>query len=145
MIASHVAKSTRKTYTAGLKKFSEFCQKNNQSTLPAVVTTVINFLAEICSENVAYRSAKVYLAAITNLHTESGRSSPCSTVLVKHALKGYARKNPPKSDKRLPVTINLMVLFKKQIFEHPFLYNYDKCMYWCAFSFAFLVLFVSVR
>ena len=114
-----------------------FCRQRHLSSLPASVITVINFMASLADTNIAFRTAKVYLAGISNSHTEAGLYSPATAMQVKHAMKGYARQLPAKSDKRLPITMRLMRLLKTRIFEPQFLFNYDKCLYWNACTLAF--------
>jgi hypothetical protein len=89
-----------------------------------------------CSTGKPQQQLWVYLAAINNLHRENTVPSMSSNDLVCRALNGYKRLDLPESDKRLPITMDIMRLLKDCLRESV-MPDHDKAFYWIAFTVAF--------
>ena len=59
-----LAANTRYTYSTSQQRFKTFCQAINASTLPTYEATLTLFITHLATENISYKTIKVYLSAV---------------------------------------------------------------------------------
>ena len=133
---NHVAPSTRATYNSALRVFRTFCTDCHLVHLPASSSTILHCLAQLFHNGLSYGTARVYLAAVSNLHSEAIYVNPADSADVTQALTGFKRLAGVSHDSRLPITLDIMRLLKTNIYS-SFLSGYDKDLFWSASTLAF--------
>ena len=132
-----LAASTRKSYTAGQKKFINFCTqlgKLHSSGSPCPVDKwTLCFFATFLAGSLRHSSIKVYLSAVRSLHIDEGFLDPLLNCLrLQRVVRGIKRAQGSSSYSRLPITDGLMmVIFKSLDLSVP-----DHCMFWAACTLA---------
>lgn len=104
--------------------------------MPATVESFLAFLAHCFNHGVPYFTVKVYAAAVGARHSEHNLPSPTNAIVVLQALGGYKRLRSAVTDKRLPITVEIMRFLKSRLFSSE-LSIYEKCLFWSAFTLAF--------
>ncbi|MXX24187.1 MAG: tyrosine-type recombinase/integrase [Caldilineaceae bacterium SB0668_bin_21] len=91
-IAVAYSDNTRRAYVAA---WDRFCQAVGPSrAMPATPETVANYLAMLAEEGKSVATIRLAAAAISAAHRAAGDvDSPCSSPVVKTALKGISRQN----------------------------------------------------
>ncbi|XP_055353478.1 uncharacterized protein LOC129599291 [Paramacrobiotus metropolitanus] len=135
LLGAHISSSSRTTYDCSLNRFRTFCLENRLTPLPAAPATVAAFVAHLFEDKAAFRTCKVYLAAIHNYHREAGLPNPAADDLVIRAVNGYKRLNGPTPDRRLPITMDVMRSLKTRLAEYK--NTEEALMLWSAFCMAF--------
>lgn len=133
---AHITPSTRKTYDAAWSKFAIFCRHHNYTMMPASEKTILRFIATLHASNTAPSTARMYLAGIANRHREHNLVPLTLGLPIKHAMDGFERLHKPQRDKRLPITLDLMRLLKRnlQASADP---PQNKLVLWAAFTIAY--------
>ena len=131
-----IAPSTRRTYQAANKSFTQFCTHFSIEPYPATSLTLHYFCAEL-SQKLSYKPIKVYLSAIRFEHLERGLPDPTDNELLHMLCKGIKRLQGDNTTLRLPITINIMRMLKDQL-HHSHQYSLvEKRLLWSAFTIAF--------
>lgn len=132
-LVNGLAASTRKSYTAGQKKFINFCTQlgklhSSGSPCPVDEWTLCLF-ATFLAGSLRHSSIKVYLSAVRSLHIDEGFPDPLLNCLrLQRVVRGIKRAQGSSSYSRLPITDGLMmVIFKSLDLSVP-----DHCMFWAA-------------
>ena len=89
-----LAANTRGTYSTGQQRFKTFCQAINARTLPASEATLTLFITYLATENISYKTIKVYLSAVRHMHVSAGMFSEFAlhlTPRLQLTLKGIQR------------------------------------------------------
>ncbi|OWA53761.1 hypothetical protein BV898_18183 [Hypsibius exemplaris] len=136
LVHHHIARTTRKTYQTGLKRFRRFCAARNLPMSSVDVDAIVHFLTDLFRCGLSRSTARVYLAGLSHLFRETALHDLCGHEKVFHALAGYGRLCGKTLDHRLPITLDVMKFLKNQLGDSD-LTNYSKRLYWCAFCFAF--------
>ena len=107
-----LAKATRTTYAAGIRRYTNFCKAAKLSTTPATESTLILFATHLATANISQASIKVYLSAIRHIHVLQGlhdqfsqQLTPRLQIILKGIKKHQALTHPPRV--RLPITIQI--------------------------------------
>ena len=100
-----ISGSTRRTYSAGERRYLGFCAVCKWDPLPASDFMLSAFAAHIAGR-VKPGTVRVYLAAVRNLHLDLGLPDPTAdAALLPRVTKGISRAGlPGVSRPRLPIT-----------------------------------------
>ncbi len=141
-----LAASTHRTYSAGLRKFYEFCSIYNLTTpFPISELHLCYFVAFLAEQDLAPSSCSTYLAAVRNAQIALGLPEPrehSSLPLLKRVLSGIRRcrlqqgKGCKKT--RLPVTVELLKRMKDRLDQSS---DPDKVVLWAVACTAFFGFF----
>ena len=108
--------------------------------MPTTEPTLLLFLAFLAKEGLAYTTIKVYLAAISNLHTTAGlhnvysqQLTPYVEQVVQGIKKEQLRSRPPRI--RLPITTEIMSCIHKVLLQSR--NDHQSIMMWAACCTAF--------
>ena len=71
-IAGGLTSSTIATYSAGRKKYIQFCTTHQAIPLPSSETTLILFASYLATTNISHTTIKVYLSAVHHMHVFAG-------------------------------------------------------------------------
>ena len=104
-----ISNSTRRTYSAGERRYLGFCTICKWDPLPASDFMLSAFVAHIAGR-VKPGTVRVYLAAVRNLHLDLGMPDPTAdAVLLPRVTKGVSRAHSPGlSRPRLPITATVL-------------------------------------
>ena len=92
-----IAPSTRRSYSAGEKRYLSFCAVCKFDPLPASDSLLSAFATHLTT-HVKPGTIKVYLSAVWNLHLELGLRDPTQgTTLLRRVMKGIDRQHGPGS------------------------------------------------
>ena len=139
-----LAASTRKTYQAGVNKFTAFCAMYNIiNPLPVSQSVLCLFISHLANLGLSYGTIKTYLAAIRHLHISKDLPEPRSSPMPKLALveRGIRRAKLAEhaGRVRLPITPSILqqikALWSKQAND------FDIVMLWAACCTAFFGFF----
>ena len=135
-----LAASTRYTYSTGQQRFKTFCQAINASILPTSEATLTLFITHLATENISYKTIKVYLSAVRHMHVSAGMFSefcqqltPCLQLTLKGIQRSQAVSHSPKP--RLPITLQLLQNIYTYLSQQPHCYN--NILMWAACCLAF--------
>ena len=134
-----IATSSRRTYKAGMSRYTEFCRQRKWSPFPASESSLVESVASTAFE-VQYQTLKVYLAGIKHHHQLAGLPDPIATsIRLPLVLRGIRQRGLQLPSKllRLPITIKIMGELKCALREQLDLSTDDLRMYWAAFTTAF--------
>ena len=141
-----LAASTHRTYSAGLRKFYEFCNAYNiANPFPVSELHLCYFVAFLAEQDLAPSSCTTYLAAVRNAQIALGLPEPrehSSLPLLKRVLAGIRRcrlqlGNSSKKT-RLPVTVELLKRMKDWLDQSS---DSDKVVLWAVACTAFFGFF----
>ena len=71
-IAGGLTPSTIATYSAGRKKYIQFCTTHQATPLLSSETTLILFASYLATTNISHTTIKVYLSAVRHMHVVAG-------------------------------------------------------------------------
>ena len=143
LLQDGLAKSSRKTYATGQRRYLTFCKATGIKPVPTTGCTLTLFITHLATSNVSLRTIKVYQAAIRYMHVCIGLYNHYNHQITPRLLRlrGIKKHQAGKhfSKPCLPITIKIlhkikMVLFKKA----P---SYDNTTFWamcCTAFFGFL-------
>ncbi len=135
-----VAKSTRRSYRAGLKLYKQFCSTYAISPLPATELTLRFFCAQ-ASSSVTAPTIAVYMSAIRLYHLEKGYPDPTANApLLKYLLQGIKRSQSTRPTQKHPITPDLLKRLKP-LLKSSGLSSSQWHLYWAAFTLAFYAFF----
>jgi len=89
-LANSKAANTKRAYRSDWTHFSEWCEKNGLSALPAEPETLVYYITSL-GETLKASSIKRKMVAISQRHETAGYDSPTKTVLVKGVWEGLQR------------------------------------------------------
>ena len=140
-----LASSTRRSYQAASKRFSEFCSRFSITTpFPVTEQVLCCFAAYLADVGLKPGTVKVYLAAVRNLQLSLGLPDPrdqSSLPFLKRVLMGISRAQMPRSAQnrpRLPITGPLLVRIHSILKQSS---NPEKICIWAICSLAFFGFF----
>ena len=132
--------STRRSYTAGQKKFWQFCAKfpslvSQPFPLPTPEDTLMMFVSWL-AQLLAPALVAVYLASMRSLHLEYGFDDPTvATPRRRRVLKGIRRSSSHVRSRRLPITKVILRSLHAQLSVVPS--DVDATMCWATCCLAF--------
>ena len=132
-----IANSTRRTYSAGIRRYTTFCTSKQWQSFPATESTLRYFAAYLANQ-VSYKTIKLYMAGIRFAHIENSLTDPFQDAPLLHLLlRGIKRSVGISSQRRLPITMALLRQIKTELAQAPDILPHDKLMLWSAFTLAF--------
>jgi hypothetical protein len=137
LLADSLSPATCRAYRVGHRAFINFCGKWNRNPLPASMDTITLFISHLRSLNLAYKSTKLYLAAVANLHVENNLPSDViSAPGIIRVMRGYKRQVGVTRRTKTAITIDVLRKLKNSIASSDFKLQ-DQRMLWCASTTAF--------
>ena len=129
-----IADSTRGSYQAGIRRYSNFCASRGWPSFPATETT-LRFFAAYLADQVSFKTIKLYMAGIRFAHTENSLPDPFLAAPLLHLLlRGIKHTLGLTSLQHLPITMTLLQQIKEELARAP---DYLLLMLWSAFTLAF--------
>lgn len=115
-----LAPNTRKTYAAGLLRFTQFCDKYNipeDSRMPASSSLLAMFLAESAASNVSHECARNWMSGLHFWHNAHDAPWFGNSGQVQSVSKGVKKLVPDSSKRepRTPVTMKHMYALREHL------------------------------
>ena len=85
------SENTRRNYAGQCRKFRAWCEREDQSALPAQPEVVAAYAAELADEGKSLSTIRLAVAAIVDAHRRVGLESP-QTTGVTETLRGLTRQ-----------------------------------------------------
>ena len=139
LAAMAIAPTTRRTYTTGERKFTQFCALQRWTSMPAT-DTMPSCVAAHLTQSVQPQTIHVYMAAVRNMHLEAGFRDPTMNALLPpRVMQGIKRTatDPAIQRTRLPITIDLLRKLTNQLSLDRRRHQQDKGMLKAAMVLAF--------
>ena len=100
--------------------------------------TTLRFFAAYLSDQVIFKTIKLFLTGICFAHTENSLPDPFEEAPLLHLLvRGIKRTVGLSSRQWLPITLTVLRQYKKELARAPDFLPSDKLMLWSAFTLAF--------
>ena len=129
-----IADSTRRSYQAGIRRYSNFCASRGWPSFPATETT-LRFFAAYLADQVSFKTIKLYMAGIRFAHTENSLPDPFLAARLLHLLlSGIKHTLGLTSRQYLPIIMTLLWQIKEELARAP---DYLSLMLWSVFTLAF--------
>ncbi|XP_062582805.1 uncharacterized protein LOC134244566 [Saccostrea cucullata] len=109
LIQGSLSANTYKAYQGALTNFKKFL--NNCGTtlyFPIPVDHLLNFIAHLSISGTAYRTAALYISALSYIHKLRGIQDNTQSFIVKKALQGLHKKRGITLDSRIPLTVSIL-------------------------------------
>ena len=87
----HGAENTKRGYAADLRSFWDYCERQQLQYVPADVTTVAGYVAQLADRGRKLATVHRHVAAIAKLHQLAGEPSPTGHEALGVVLDGIAR------------------------------------------------------
>ena len=139
-----LAKTTRATYSTGVKQYLYFCSQHNLCPqhnlclLPPIEQTIALFITSL-AQQLRGTTISVYMVAIRMFFLEHGFSSPFTNFdqlqLVMRGIKHQQGQHP--NNQRLLITKSITVELNQAVSHFNLLSNHDKLTLWAALTTAF--------
>ena len=106
---SGIRASTKRTYSSVQRQFTDFCNTYSLCPVPATEVTLLLYITHLNKKALAHASVLVHLAAIRNLHIESGFGGPnIQCPQIKQALRAV-KEWGPKPVAKSPIKLQLLM------------------------------------
>ncbi|XP_060139102.1 uncharacterized protein LOC118082278 isoform X1 [Zootoca vivipara] len=137
-VLASVAPSTLSTYKKAWSDFRTFRARTLGSEMdtPPNKREVLAYLVNLRRLGRAARTLHIQTAAISFFSKASYSTDPCADFLVRKALEGWRRLQPPRKDSRKPITFNLLFQIHKQLRKLCWS-KYEARLFSAAYSIAF--------
>jgi len=99
------AENTRRAYRIGWNDFSAYCTTNRFDPLPASPQILALYVTTL-AQRAKLATIRLYLAAVSEKHRETGLESPTSHEMVRRVLRGVARTNGASQARKSAVTLD---------------------------------------
>ena len=114
-----------------------FCHKYAIEPLPASELTLCYYCTQL-SHLVSYATIKMYLAGVRLFHIENHVADPTKEAPLLHYLYTAIRRHSGDNKlNRLPITLQLLHVMKRELSRKQSLAPLDKALFWAAFTLAF--------
>lgn len=120
-------------YQSAQRRYVDFCRLDDRlspegALVPADEQTLMRF-ATMLADKLTHSSIKLYLSAVRSLHIDHGLADPLTNCLqLQRLLRGIKRVQGSPTPKRLPITIDVLVVIKRSLdLSSP-----DHIMLWAA-------------
>ena len=119
-----LAKSSRNTYTAGRRRYVNFCKMTRIHPIPTSECTLTLFISHLATSNISQGTIKVYLSAVRHMHVCKGlhnhfnrQITPRLHLILRGIKKRQAGMHSGKT--RLPITIQMLYNIKPLLSKKP--------------------------
>ena len=136
-----LASSTVRTYAAGIRHYSSFCQQVHTQATPTNESILCRFVTHLANNNISHNAIRVYLAGVRQLHIRRSVRMPelCSMPRLNQVLRGIkirqSKSGTVRQQPRLPITPEVLLRIKST-WEREGI-NTDRIMLWAAFTTCF--------
>lgn len=136
LIGSAWATKTLNTRNSQWKRYITFCHANGLSPLPASLSTVLRFVAEL-SGSCKFSTINNYISAVNRLHKFYGYDTDFrSYFAMQLCISGLKRKLGTAVDQKMPLSVKqLSGIYHKLDFS-----RIENRVFWCATIFSFRTL-----
>lgn len=107
LIESTISDSTKRAYKSDWKIFVDWCEKYQVASLPASSETVSLWVTSLDGTR-CLSTIRRYVSSVSVAHRIAGFDSPCSSDLVKRAIRGIARTHEYNVTKASPISWDLL-------------------------------------
>ena len=83
-LTAGLATSTIATYSAGKRRYLQFCGRAKVPATPASEATIILFVSHLATTNISHSSIKIYLSAVRHMHIIRGLHNEFNQLLTPH-------------------------------------------------------------
>lgn len=136
-MANSIAESTKRVYQDDFKAFTNWCNQQSVSALPAESVTVANFIADQANQGFKPSTLNRRLAAIKFFHEAQGLPSPTTHKGVSATLKGIRRTLGTAPEKKAAATIDTLYQLLARIDTKTTTGKRDKALILLGFAGAF--------
>lgn len=110
LLYASLANSTLESYSLGLQRFDSFrLQYSLIKNWPPNVEHIVQFIAMLSLSGLSHATARLYVAGIGFHCKVQGHEDVTKHFLVAKVLEGLKRSNACLHDRRLPVTVSMLV------------------------------------
>ena len=141
-IGNSVAPSTKTAYASAQRRYLGFCEATNVNPpYPLHEPSVCRYVAYLVDQGLKHRTIKAYLSGLRFAQTHLELDNPLQQSMpqLEYVLTGIKRvqaRQGPRSDRRLPITLEvLQSLWRQWKEKSP---NVDNSMLWAAACTVFL-------
>ncbi|XP_077778997.1 integrase/recombinase xerD homolog [Podarcis muralis] len=112
-----VAPSTMRSYKKAWADFLKFRSRMHSSRQNAIPSTreVLHYLAHLKELGRAPKTLNIQSAGISYFCKTFFATDPCAEFIVRKTLEGWRRAQPPSSDKRRPITYDILTQIHKKL------------------------------
>ena len=140
LLHTGLAKSSRKTYAAGKRRYFNFCKLVGKKLIPTTECTLTLFVTHLATSNTSLRTIKVYLAAVRHMHVCKGLHKQFNyqvTPRLHLILRGIKKRQAGRrfTKPRLPITIPIPRSIKTPLSKEAS--SYDSTTFWAMCCLAF--------
>ena len=107
--------NTRRNYACQFRKFREWCEREDQSSLSASPEVVAAYAAELAKDGKSMSTVRLAVAAIVDAHKRAGLDSPVTTG-VGETLRGLARQVGVGQKQAKPLDADALAAIKATAF-----------------------------
>lgn len=109
LIQGFISTNTHKAYQGALTNF----KKNMNScglalVFPIPIDHLLDFIAHLSISGTAYRTAALYISALSYIHQLEASKITSNPLLLKKALQGLHKKRGITTDPRIPLTLSIL-------------------------------------
>jgi len=132
-----ISPATTKAYTAGMRKYINFCSEASLQLTPVSENTLMLFATYLAEQNLSYPTIRVYLSAIRYNCTTTRESLPLTKPRLNYILKGIRKSHAMiyQPREQLPITFSIMIRLHQTFTNSSG--NYGDVMIWAACCLAY--------
>ena len=135
-LSKGLASGTRKAYSAGQRRYLDFCERAGITGLPTNENTLCLFAAALAEEGLLAATIRAYLSAVRNLHVEEGLGDPLTprpprlSLVVRGIQREQAERGAGGGDTRLPFDEKMLECVREEWKKSRS--SYESAMLWAA-------------
>ena len=114
-LESAQSENTRRNYAGQFRKFCAWCEREEQSALPAQPEVLAAYAAELADEGKSMSTIRLAVAAIVNAHRRVGLESPVNAG-VTETLRGLARRVGASQKQAKPLDADALAAIRAAAF-----------------------------
>lgn len=140
LLGKSMAEKTWKTYKTAIESFRSFRIFYNLPYIwPAPLYDILYYIAHLSSSGLSASTVSTYISGLSHTHKLHALTDNTKSFLVSKMIEGLKRLKNPKTDARLPISLDLL---KRLIHALPFVCSstYESTMFGSAFSLCFFAL-----
>lgn len=99
------SENTIDAYESDWQDFSDWCKYNNQNAFPPTAETIVNYINDLATYAKANTISRRISAISENLNASAINFNPCTSPLVKSALKGIRRMKGTFQEGKTPILL----------------------------------------
>lgn len=109
LVQGSISTNTHKAYQGALTNFKKFLNSCGLTLVfPIPIDHLLNFIAHLSISGTAYRTAALYISALSYIHKLRGIQDNTQSFIVKKALQGLHKKRGVTIDPRIPLTLSIL-------------------------------------